>query len=454
MSGAAFSEAAKQAEAQQTEVSGPNLRIARFWRGQGRTLLQGVVGLPVAQGTRSVDVTVRDSTGKVLLTEAWTDSAIAQAAALAGRAESATSLELLLDPGLYDVVVHASEGGRSDSTRVAVRGFATAPVMSDVVVSASMRVLAENEKPLSAEMQRGRYAIERGATVTVLPSTPRLWYYVELYRQGADSVAQLELQVVRQNADTPLVRITRNVQVGPRGTVDAAAVVVQGLPPGDYRLRVKASSGGREETRESGFRMASIQAAPLAVATPGANATETAIHERYFTLAARSDAEINQLVEAMTIGTPGERVTNETLALSPDAKRRFLARYWSRLPDPNPATPSHELVDEYVQRVAYASREFREGGRAGRSGVRTDRGRIYLKFGAPDQVQELQISGTNKVVQIWKYTLRQALKYAFLDESGFRTYNLVFTTDRAERQTPDWAERVGDSETVRSILNY
>ena len=453
MGGAAFSGAAKQAEAQQTEGSAVHLRIARFWRGEGRTLLQGVVGVPMAQSVRSVDVTVRDSTGKVLLTEAWTDSANAQAAALAGRAEAATTLEMLLDPGLYNVVVHTSEGASSDSTRMAVRGFAAAPVMSDVIVSASMRVLAENEKPLSAEMQRGRYAIERGATVTVLPSTPRLWYYVELYRQGADSVAQLELQVLRQNADTPLVRITRNVQVNPRGTVDAAAVVVQGLPPGDYRLRVKASSGGREETRESTFRMASIQTAPLA-AGPSANATEASIFERYFTLAARSDAEINQIVDAMTVGTPGERVTNETLGLSPDAKRRFLARYWARLPDPNTATPNHELVDEYLQRVAYVQREFREGGRAGRSGVRTDRGRIYLKWGAPDQINELQISGTNRVVQIWKYTIRQALKYAFLDESGFRTYNLVFTTDRTERLLPDWAERVGDSETVRTILNY
>lgn len=453
MGGAAFSGAAKQAEAQQTEGSAVHLRIARFWRGEGRTLLQGVVGVPMAQSVRSVDVTVRDSTGKVLLTEAWTDSANAQAAALAGRAEAATTLEMLLDPGLYDVVVHTSEGATSDSTRMAVRGFAAAPVMSDVIVSASMRVLAENEKPLSAEMQRGRYAIERGATVTVLPSTPRLWYYVELYRQGADSVAQLELQVLRQNADTPLVRITRNVQVNPRGTVDAAAVVVQGLPPGEYRLRVKASSGGREETRESAFRMASIQTAPLA-AGPSANATEASIFERYFTLAARSDAEINQIVDAMTVGTPGERVTNETLGLSPDAKRRFLARYWARLPDPNTATPNHELVDEYLQRVAYVQREFREGGRAGRSGVRTDRGRIYLKWGAPDQINELQISGTNRSVQIWKYTIRQALKYAFLDESGFRTYNLVFTTDRTERLLPDWAERVGDSETVRTILNY
>ena len=40
------------------------LRTARFWRGEGRTLLEGVVGLPVAAANRSVEVVVRDSEGR------------------------------------------------------------------------------------------------------------------------------------------------------------------------------------------------------------------------------------------------------------------------------------------------------------------------------------------------------------------------------------------------------
>lgn len=456
--GIAFSGAVESAEAQQAGRDHVQVRTARFWRGEGRTLLEGVIGLPVATSTRTIDLTVRDSTGEVLHSETFTDSALAQSAALAAlKAQTTNMLELLLNPGLYDVEVKSSEPGRTDSARVSVRGFAATPVISDVVVSAGMRVLAADEKPGPAEMQRGRYAIERATRVTLLPTEPRLWYYLELYRQGADSaVAQLEFRVLPEGRDTALVRVVRNVAIGARGTVDAAALVVQGLPPGDYRLRVTAKSGDREEQRESQFTMASFEvAAPLAAApTAGASASEGALYDRYFAPNVSGDEVINQIVEALTISAPGERVEKETLALDTDAKRRFLARYWSRVPDSAPATPEHDVAVEYLERVAHVVRAYGEGGRAGRSGLRTDRGRIYMKFGQPDVSQTFNISNSSKSVEVWKYTRRRALKYAFLDESGFQNFNLVYTTDPQERTLHDWVERVGDQQTFYDIMRF
>lgn len=455
VSGALFGGVAQRAEAQQSdETSDVRIRTARFWRGEGRTLLEGVIGMPISASTRSVDLTVRDSTGKVLHSETFTDSASAQAAALvAMKAQTTSMLELLLNPGLYHVSVRSTETGKTDSTQVMVRGFASAPVLSDVVVSSHMRVLGTDEQPGAAEMKRGRYAIERAARVVVQPSEPRLWYYLELYRQGADSIAQLELRVLPQGRDSALVRVTRQVAVGAGGTVDAAALVVQGLPPGDYRLSVTARSGGREEQRNALFSMASFEAAPIAAAAPGGSASESSLFDRYFTLANRPDAQINDIVEALTVAAPGEMVQSETLTLPADAKRRYLARYWSRVPDPDPATPQHELLDEYIGRVEHVVRSYSEGIR-GRPGVKTDRGRIYLKFGPPDVRQVLDVASNSKTVEMWKYTGRRALKYAFLDESGFSNYNLIFTTDPQERTMHDWRDRVADVQAFYDILKF
>jgi GWxTD domain-containing protein len=452
--GIAFSAVTQEAEAQQSG-SDLRVRVARFWRGEGRTLLEGVIGMPVATATRTVDLTVRDSTGNVLHSETFTDSASAQAATLAAmHAQTTSMLELLLGPGLYDVSVKSAESGRADSAHVAVRGFESAPVLSDVVVSARMRVLGADEKPSVAEMQRGRYAIERGTRVTVLPAEPRLWYYLELYRQGADSVAELEFRVVPEGRDTALVRVQRSVAVGARGTVDAAALKLEGLPPGDYRLSVLARSGNREERRESAFTMGSLEtAAPIAAAPTGGTASEAAVFERYFAAGARSDASVNEIIEALTVGAPGEQVSEDTKGLDPDAKRRFLARYWSRVPDPAPATPQHEVLDEYLKRVNHVSLRFGEGVR-GRPGVKTDRGRIYLKFGPPDELHTLQRPNKPGVVELWKYTGRRALKYAFLDETGFQNFSLVYTTDPQERTAHDWTDRVGNSDVIGDIIRY
>lgn len=455
LSGIAFSGMAARAEAQQ-QASAVRVRAARFWRGESRTLLEGIVGFPVAREARAVELTVRDSTGQTLYNEAWTDSAHAQAAVLSSmKAETTMPVEVVLRPGLYSVAVNTSEAGRADSTVIEVRGFSEAPVLSDVVISPGMRMLAEGEKPSAAEMQRGRYAIQRGSRVLLLPRDPKLWYYLELYRQGTDSVAQLEFRVTPQGKEVPLVKVTRQVAVSARGTVDAAALVVQGLPPGDYILAVTAKSGGREERREAAFTMGSFETAPPVLAAPvtaGGTASETALYDRYFAPAMSPDLEIVNLVEAMTVSAPGEHVATENLQLTPDAKRRFLARYWSRVPDPNPATPAHEFFDEYAARARFVEREFHE--QQGRSGVKTDRGRIYLKYGAPDAKLHLPIASSIKTVDIWKYTRRKALKYVFLDESGFQNFTLVYTTDQAERTLGDWQARVYDQETLRQIVTF
>ncbi|MGQ0814541.1 MAG: GWxTD domain-containing protein, partial [Gemmatimonadota bacterium] len=236
--------------------------------------------------------------------------------------------------------------------------------------------------------------------------------------------------------------------------VDAAAMVVQGLPPGDYKLSVIARSGDRQEVREAPFTMASFEtAAPVAAVTPGGSASEAALYERYFAFSVRSDAEIGEMVEALTISAPGDRVGEETKSLSTDARRRFLARYWSRVPDSAPATPQHEVLDEYSRRLSHIARNYGEGVR-GRPGVKTDRGRIYMKFGPPDERQTIQIPNTAGAVEIWKYTGRRALKYAFLDETGFQHYNLVYTTDPQELTLHDWTTRVRSAEVVGEIIRF
>jgi GWxTD domain-containing protein len=448
-----FTVSAAEAQEAKQEVQ---LRAARFWRGDNRTLLEGVVGLPVATATRAVELVVRDSTGKVLHTENWTDSASANATALAAlNAQIASKLELILLPGLYTLAVKRTQGGQIDSAALDVRGFADTPVLSDVVLSARMRVLADKEEPTPAEMKRGRYAIERGARVMVLPNEPRLWYYVELYRQGADSVAQLEFRVMRNHSDSALVRVTRQVAVAQRGTVDAAALVVQGLPPGDYRLVVNATSGGRTERREAPFAMGTWESVPVAAAAPGTTQSESALRDRYFTLAVMPDAEVGLVVDALTVSAPGEAVSEGSVqGLTTDAKRLFLARYWSRIPDPKSETTQHEVLDEYLQRVRYVGANFTE--QRGRTAVRTDRGRIYLRFGPPDARQEIQMQN-RRSLDIWKYTRRRNVKIAFLDETGFQNFNFIYASgDPTLQSLADWADRIGRNErdAIDAIINF
>ena len=439
--------------AQRRPESPLTMRVFRFWR-DGNTQLEGVVGMPLGGGNPAVRLAIRDQSGLVLREENWTDTLSAQASALATsrpNAEWTTPIRLRLQPGSYTLDLRVNRANRSDSMSVPVQSFAAQPLMSDVIVSSRIRALNEGETESSAELKLGRFAIERGAKVTVLPTEPNLWYYVELYTPPGSAVnaVDLTITVTRAEGGAPLVRLTRSVPVSPRGGVDASRLVLAGLPPGDFKLGISAKAAGREEQREATFTMASLEEMPEPPAA--AAGSETALYGRYFAPAVKTDAQIGQILEALTIAAVGDAVPRSTLQLDGDAKRRFLARYWARL-DNTPETPTHELLEEYMQRVAHVVRDYTET-QPPRSAFLTDRGRVYLKYGAPDAKQVLPLT-SSRAVEVWKYTRRRSFKFAFLDETGFSNFNLMYTTDPAERTVPDWQERVRDAETIRLILSF
>lgn len=66
-----------------------------------------------------------------------------------------------------------------------------------------------------------------------------------------------------------------------------------------------------------------------------------------------------------------------------EERERFIEQFWLRR-DPDPATLANEYKDEHYRRIAYANQRFAE---AARPGWRSDRGRIYIVNGPPDEIQ-------------------------------------------------------------------
>lgn len=443
-----------------SQQANAHLRVARFWRGEGVTLLEGVIGAPVGAGNTAsplVRLTISDSDGKVLLSDTMTHTVTPQ---LLQVAQSRSDIELSspvtvrVRPGTYTVNVAVTRGTTVDSARTTVAAFAEAPLISDVIVSNSIRALAAGEQASNVEAAMGRFAIVRSARPALQMAEPNLWYYLELYTPAgaAGSNAELEFSVRRATGGNPLFSTKRNLALTERGGADAARLTLAGLPPGEYVLSVTAQVGARRETREAPFAMASFEAEPVAapVATAG---NEEQTYQTYFAPTVRTDTDVAQLVDALTVVSLGEAVPEYTAQLDSEAKRRFLARYFARIPDPNPATAEHDLLQEYSARATYAAREFQERDLK-RSGLRTERGRIYLKYGAPDAKQVFPISGSRGAVEIWRYSRQRGLKYAFLDDTGFQHYTMIYTTDPTMQSLPDWQERVRDREVIQQILSF
>ncbi len=98
--------------------------------------------------------------------------------------------------------------------------------------------------------------------------------------------------------------------------------------------------------------------------------------------------------DAAYIMTAEERARWSTLR-NDEEREQFIKQFWLRR-DPDPSTPRNEVKEEHYRRIAYANERFRDD----RPGWKTDRGRIYIINGPPD---EAEVYPTERY-EIWRYS--------------------------------------------------
>ena len=97
--------------------------------------------------------------------------------------------------------------------------------------------------------------------------------------------------------------------------------------------------------------------------------------------------------EAAYIITDAERTAFRNLQSEPE-RQKFIEQFWERR-DPTPGTIENEFKEEHYRRIAYANARF--GSRTGIPGSKTDRGRIYIRYGPPDAID------SHPSTEEWRY---------------------------------------------------
>jgi GWxTD domain-containing protein len=105
--------------------------------------------------------------------------------------------------------------------------------------------------------------------------------------------------------------------------------------------------------------------------------------------------------------------------LPPEEQERGWEGFWKRR-DPTPETPKNEALLEFMRRLRYTEQHFQTFG----PGWRTDMGRIYIKFGQPDQIETRPATLASPTLEIWYYN-QSHRRFVFADREGFGRYTLV-----------------------------
>jgi len=132
------------------------------------------------------------------------------------------------------------------------------------------------------------------------------------------------------------------------------------------------------------------------------------------------------------------------LNLSNDEEREaFIENFWQRR-NPNPDSNDNEFRDEHYRRIQYANDNFA----AGKPGWKTDRGRIYIMWGKPDEIDSHPSGGeyqrpssegggqtSTYPFEVWRYRYLEGIgdnvELEFVDPCQCGDYH--YTIDPAEK---------------------
>jgi GWxTD domain-containing protein len=118
--------------------------------------------------------------------------------------------------------------------------------------------------------------------------------------------------------------------------------------------------------------------------------------------------------------------------------RRFFYNFWVAH---NPADPKKAWDDYYVQ-VKLVNRKF---GTSYKKGYQTDRGRVYLQYGAPSQRDQETINADSYPYEIWEYYKladgESDKKFIFYEPSlATNDFVLLHSTAKGEVQNRQWQQ--------------
>lgn len=108
-----------------------------------------------------------------------------------------------------------------------------------------------------------------------------------------------------------------------------------------------------------------------------------------------------------------DSTVSKMLDADSDLYEKELFKFWRKY-DPTPSTEFNPLMSEYYTRADYANRHFRY--LSGKGGVDSDRGKVYLIYGKPEDIIRAS-DDLGRVVEKWVYS-KLKRQFVFIDKNG------------------------------------
>lgn len=274
------------------------------------------------------------------------------------------------------------------------------PTMSDIEMVMAIGSLTND----SSVFAKGDFSVVPGLTREYRAGDDdKMFFYFEVY-PGEDSDSRAVVVVtIRQPFRSMVYRDSLHVDFGEPVSRQLRQVSTKGYLPGDYILEISLL-GRRDKRLDHRKEEFTIKYSHEAMLVRDFKAATQQL--RYIAESREMDAFKDV----------------ETL----EDRQRVFDDFWASK-DPTPGSAENEFKNEFYRRVGVSNKNF---GYMRTAGWRTDRGRIYIVFGEPDQIDDYPLVIETRPYQEWHYYHGgRYRRFMFVDESEDGDYRLRYPYD-------------------------
>ncbi len=343
-----------------------------------------------------------------------------------------------LDPGNFSLNVNVVDKNSNKtgeySLDLIIPEFTESPVLSKIQLATNID--SKGEK--SNFSLKNNVTIYPNASKTYTIINPIMYFYFEGYKLALNANGNSSYSYNYYVTDMDGKKLKDYPAKNKSGTsktiAEANGINVIALPSGPYFLSVELKDLISHET--------CLTRKKFFINKPKRQSSSAAVSARIDGYEEYVDFSRDQLIDEFNkikyIAMAEEVDIFEKLE-NDEGMKRFLSQFWKRR-DPQPETPVNEYKQKYFESIRIAdanyTTHFKEG-------WRSDRGRVILIYGRPDEIDRTSSVVNSQPYEIWLYySLEGGAQFVFADINGNGNYELLHSTYRNEIKDPNWKSRI------------
>lgn len=355
-------------------------------------------------------------------------------------------IQALIKPGAYSVHMTVEDGNSrindQDFTgkygerqiKINVPDYTNNDLsISDIELAYKITLLDEGDTLSENPLNKSNRKVIPNPSVRFINSDSMMYFYAEIYNLKFGKETDKEYYVscrVEDLAGSVVSDYGRKRYLKPGdNALISSAIDVYDLPEGQFKLILEVEDS-EDQSIVSRSKLFELLYETYEIAP--------SVAEENFTV------EDAKLMEKVIRYYAEESEKNLYKAADLEGKKEILKRFWQAR-DPDPDTRLNEFKNEAFRRFAYVNEKFSVQMIDRSDGWNTDRGRVYMIYGPPDEIESYPSAIASEPYERWtyhNYSNQGYIFFIFVDDSGYGNYILKHSTADGEITDPEWENKL------------